>query len=256
MHGSREDEEWCDVANEDIPKMDAEPAGHAQDVDGASGKNGDAGDTSMPTLFSTNLPPCGLLPQLAYENIVHRLRALWHECSQNPSANISVPSLCREVLDALKTEEDQPVSQTLNPYRRPSVFMYEIRWARYFMREAETMEKRPGMTEKQADKQDFMDRMYPIPKELKIVVANRKNQKQILDLWKAWHHGKRGTVETEDPGLGVGGAREDGGEQGEDGKTEVAAGEGVKHEDKQSVEDAKQERERSFDEIMQEAEER
>lgn len=114
---------------------------------------------TVPTLFSTALPPCGLLPQLAYENIVHRLRALWLSRSQNPSANLSVTSLCRVILADLKTEEDQPVSQALNPWRRSSVFAYEVRWARYFVREAETMDKRPTMTEKQADKQDFMDRM-------------------------------------------------------------------------------------------------
>ncbi|CAN9433883.1 unnamed protein product [Alternaria alternata] len=229
MHGSREDEDWCDVSGEAIPKEDSKPAVDPQDVDGTSDGKEVEKDTSMPTLFSTALPPCGLLPQLAYDNMVHRLRALWLSRSQNPSANLSVLSLCRIVLADLKTEEDQPVSQPLNPWRRSSVFAYEVRWARYFVREAETMDKRPGMTEKQADKQDFMDRMYPIPKELKIVVANRKNQKQVLDLWKEWHHGKRGTVETEDPGLGVGGAREEevevdgvrkmdgGGEEGEAG---------------------------------------
>lgn len=116
-------------------------------------------DRTVPTLCSTALPPCGLLPQLAYENIVHRLRALWLSRSQNPSANLSVTSVCRIVLADLKTEEDQPVSQPLNPWRRSSVFAYEVRWARYFVREAETMDKRPTMTEKQADKQDFMDRM-------------------------------------------------------------------------------------------------
>ena len=115
---------------------------------------------TVPTLFSTALPPCGLLPQLAYDNIVHRLRALWLSRSQDPSSgNLSILSLCRTVLADLKTEEDQPVSQALNPWRRSSVFAYEVRWARYFVREAETMDKRPRMTEKQADKQDFMDRM-------------------------------------------------------------------------------------------------
>jgi hypothetical protein len=114
---------------------------------------------TVPTLFSTALPPCGLVPQLAYENIVHRLRALWLSRSQNPSANLSVTSLCRVILADLKTEEDQPISQALKPWRRSSVFAYEVRWARYFVREAETMDKRPTMTEKQADKQDFMDRM-------------------------------------------------------------------------------------------------
>lgn len=115
---------------------------------------------TVPTLFSTSLPPCGLLPQLAYDNLVHRLRTLWLSRSQDPSSvNLSVLSLCRIVLADLKTEEDQPVSQALNPWRRSSVFAYEVRWARYFVREAETMDKRPRMTEKQADKQDFMDRM-------------------------------------------------------------------------------------------------
>ncbi|KAG9195831.1 hypothetical protein G6011_00952 [Alternaria panax] len=205
MQGTKEDDKWCDVSDGDIAKADSEPAGNPQNTQGVSSENGTGLGSSMPTLFSTDLPPCGLVPQLAYENVVHRLRALYLSCSQTTPTNLSTPDLCRTILSDLKTEEEKPVSQPLTPWRRPSVFTYEVRWARYFVREAETTEKRPSMTEKQADKQDFMDRMFPIPKELKILVANRKTQKQVLVLWKEWHHGKRGTVETEDPGLGVGG---------------------------------------------------
>ncbi|CAN9407044.1 hypothetical protein J4E82_011535 [Alternaria postmessia] len=247
MQGSREDDDWCDVSDEAIPKEDSKPAVDPQDIEGASDDKEVGKDTSMPTLFSTALPPCGLLPQLAYDNIVHRLRALWLSRSQNPSANLSVTSLCRVILADLKTEEDQPISQALNPWRRSSVFAYEVRWARYFVREAETMDKRPTMTEKQADKQDFMDRMYPIPKELKIVVANRKNQKQVLDLWKEWHHGKRGTVETEDPGLGVGGAREE--EVGVDGVKKMDGG----GEEGEAGSEGNEDVERTSEEIMEEA---
>lgn len=163
----------------------------------------------MPTLFSNDLPPCGLEPQLAYENVVQRLRKLWLERATHPSANLPTPSLCRLILDDLKTEEENSSSSIRTPWRRDSVFQYELRWAKYFVREAETAEKRHVMTEKQLDKQEFMDRMFPIPKEVKIPVRNQKNQKMLLKLWKTWHHGKRGTVETEDVGFGVGGVRDD-----------------------------------------------
>jgi hypothetical protein len=119
------------------------------------------------------------------------------------------------ILDDLKAEEEKTSAgkeagtKNRTPWRREIVFQYELRWAKYFVREAETVEKRAKMTEKQLDKQDFMDKMFPIPKELKIYVNNKKNQKMVSDLWKDWHHKKRGTVEQESAGLGVGGARDD-----------------------------------------------
>ncbi|KAI4702774.1 hypothetical protein J4E89_010308 [Alternaria sp. Ai002NY15] len=172
-------------------------------------------DRAVPILFSNDLPPCGLLPQLAYENTVRRLRKLWLERAHQESADIPLPSLCRLVLDDLKAEEEelpagsQAGTKNRTPWRRETVFQYELRWAKYFVREAETAEKRVTMTEKQLDKQDFMDKMYPIPKELKIYVNNKKNQKMVSDMWKEWHHKKRGTVEQESAGLGVRGAKDD-----------------------------------------------
>jgi hypothetical protein len=164
------------------------------------------------------------MPQLAYENVVERLRKLWFEHATQPSANVPTLSLCRLLLADLKAEEEKTRSGTQNntktrtPWRREAVFQYELRWAKYFVREVETADKRPNMTEKQLDKQEFMDRMYPIPKELKILIRNQKNQKQVLDLWKAWHHGKRGTKEQEGAGLGIGGARDEDGEGDVDGR--------------------------------------
>ena len=35
--GSREDDDWCDVSDEAIPKEDSKPAVDPQDVEGASG---------------------------------------------------------------------------------------------------------------------------------------------------------------------------------------------------------------------------
>jgi hypothetical protein len=174
----------------------------------------------VPTLLSKDLPPCGLLAQLAYENILHRLRKLWLERAHEDSADIPLPSLCRLVLDDLKAEEEEAPARSQagtkkrTPWRRETVFQYELRWAKYFVREAETAEKRAKMTEKQLDKQDFMDKMYPIPKELKIYVTIKKNQKMVSDLWKDWHHKKRGTVEQDSAGLGVGGAKDDDAELG------------------------------------------
>jgi hypothetical protein len=62
------------------------------------------------------------------------------------------------------------------------------------------------MTEKELDKQEFLEKLYPIPKELDIHVKNNLNKEWVLNLWKAWHHQKRGTEPQTGTGLGVGGA--------------------------------------------------
>jgi len=223
----QEEDEWTDVSD-DIAGLGLDGHGKPDDESNKPLSEEElALLPNMPILFSNDLPPCGLLPQLAYENTVRRLRKLWLERAHQESADIPLPSLCRLVLDDLKAEEEelpagsQAGTKNRTPWRRETVFQYELPWAKYFVREAETAEKRVTMTEKQLDKQDFMDKMYPIPKELKIYVNNKKNQKMVSDMWKEWHHKKRGTVEQESAGLGVGGAKDDdvepAGDDGEDG---------------------------------------
>jgi hypothetical protein len=102
-----------------------------------------------------------------------------------------------EDLDA-EAEESPPSSELgtkkRQPWRREDVFRYELCWARYFVREAELFERRTEMTEQELDEQHFMDRLYPIPKDLKIYLKNNLNKKRVLELWKTWHHKKRGTM--------------------------------------------------------------
>jgi hypothetical protein len=169
----------------------------------------------VPTLLSTDLPPCGYIPQIAYGNVVRRLRKVWLERANQHTDNIPLLDICNWVRGGLEAEaEDSPVgkergTKARRPWRREDVFDYELRWARYFVREVEAFEKRPKMTEAELDKQDFMDKMFPIPKELSLYVKNNLNKKWVLDMWKAWHHKKRGTPTEERVGLGIGGAKED-----------------------------------------------
>jgi hypothetical protein len=81
----------------------------------------------------------------------------------------------------------------------------------YFMREADKLEKGPRMNEAELDKQEFMEKLFPIPKELGIFVKNNLNKESVMGMWRAWHHKKRGTEPQDGTGLGVGGARDDDG---------------------------------------------
>jgi hypothetical protein len=77
------------------------------------------------------------------------------------------------------------------------------------MREADMLEKRPKLTEAELDKQEFMEKLFPMPKELGIHVKNNLNKESMMGMWKAWHHKKRGTELQDGTGLGVGGAKDD-----------------------------------------------
>jgi hypothetical protein len=101
----------------------------------------------MPSLFGDDLPPCGLIPQLAYENVVHRLRKLWLQRAVNHPVNIHVLDLCKQAAQELSNEaDDQPIdsqrgTKARTPWRREDVFNYEISWVVYFMWEADMLEK-------------------------------------------------------------------------------------------------------------------
>jgi hypothetical protein len=197
-------------------------------------------NNTVPTLFSSDLPPCGLIPQLAYENIVHHLRKVWlKRAIEHPVNNIRVFDICKEVHQDLWAEaERQPIDSQLGtkarrPWRREDVFKYEISWAAYLMKESEMLEMRPKLNEKELDRLQFLEKMFPIPKALGIEVKNNLNKTWVFDLWKAWHHKKRGTEPQDGTGLGIGGARDDDEEDagrsedvvsGDEGRTEGAAG--------------------------------
>ena len=138
--------------------------------------------------------------QIAYENIVHRLRALYLASpAPSPSKDLDhVLSICIAVHAALATEATQsPPDLSLHrahlrtPWRREAVVMFESHWADYFVREAGMMAQWARMTEAQQEKQDFTNRLYPIPKELCVVVRDRRNRKGVVGLWESWHKEKR-----------------------------------------------------------------
>jgi hypothetical protein len=151
----------------------------------------------VPALFCPDLPPCGLIPQVAYRNVNERLRELWSENASTHPNSPTLSSICDMLKDDLEDEseayppESLRLTQQRMPWRREEVFAYEVRWAGYFAREADVLERRLKMDESELEKQDFKDRLFPIPKELRIVVKNSANRKTILDLWTKWHAKKR-----------------------------------------------------------------
>jgi hypothetical protein len=156
------------------------------------------------------------------------MRKLWVQHATDHSVNIHISKICKKVVEDLCTEaENQPIDSQLDtkarrPWRRKNVFKYEISWATYFTREAELFERRPKMNEQELDKQEFMEKLFPIPKELGIYVENNLNKEWVFGMWRAWHHKKRGTVPQDGKGLGCGGARDDEGAE----RTEDVHGEG------------------------------
>ncbi|KAH7348110.1 hypothetical protein BKA66DRAFT_505094 [Pyrenochaeta sp. MPI-SDFR-AT-0127] len=152
----------------------------------------------IPSLFSKDLPPCGPIPQVAYENVNNRLRKRWLQCTVENPANVSIFHICTVVNEDLEAENQRLSTgserdgKALKPWRRQNVFQYELRWAKYFMREAEMIMKIPSMSTEEWEKQEFVNRMFPIPKGLRIYIKNTANKKSILELWTAWHSIKRG----------------------------------------------------------------
>lgn len=151
----------------------------------------------FPSLFSMSLSPCGLYAQMAYQNILHRLRRL----HIHHSGTTSILSICEAIRDLLDVEEQasrvgtQALTGTRSPWRREIVFDYEMRWAKYFVREAEVLERWKEMDEMQRAKQVLAHRLYPVPKELNIIFRNRVNVKEVHKLWKAWQEEKRADIQ-------------------------------------------------------------
>jgi hypothetical protein len=149
----------------------------------------------MPSLFSTSLPPCGLEFQLAYENVLHRLRCIWLHHAADPSIDTpNVADICKLVKRHLELEQHtQPLNTggPRKPWRREWVFMYELRWANYFVREAQLLHFWPEMSEKQKERMQFAFKVRPMPKELAIVIRKRETENAILNLWVAWSKWKR-----------------------------------------------------------------
>ncbi|OAL50958.1 hypothetical protein IQ07DRAFT_679292 [Pyrenochaeta sp. DS3sAY3a] len=144
--GSGDDENWV-TDSEGNDSMELEP---------------------YPPLLSTTLPPCGTIPQLAYQNLVTRLRARWLQHARRASVGGSEPmpsllEMCKtmqsdvqaekawlvysnrktdfSVSMASETNVKSPPRKSGKPpkdfiWRRQDVWLFELRWARYFVREA------------------------------------------------------------------------------------------------------------------------
>ena len=127
-----EDEEWSDIGSEDDNP-------HTRTETNNSPRRGERVYTQedrallpyMPSLFSDALPPCGLIPEIAYENVVQRLRKLWLQRAVDHPVNIHVLDLCKQIAEELSNEsDDQPIDSQLGskarrPWRRENVFNYE-----------------------------------------------------------------------------------------------------------------------------------
>jgi hypothetical protein len=139
----------------------------------------------MPSLISTMLPPCGLNANIAYENVLHRLRLLW----LHTPASTSLLSLCETVELALAHEN---LIYPLRPYRCLAIFIYELRWIKYFIREAAVAEEWDKMSSEEKRKQDFVEKMYVVPEELEIDFKKEENREGVLMKWEVWNAVKRG----------------------------------------------------------------
>jgi hypothetical protein len=66
-----------------------------------------------------------------------------------------------------------------------------LRWIKYFVREAAVAEKWENMTTEEKSKQEFIEKMYTVPKELGIIFKKKENRKGMLELWEAWNAERR-----------------------------------------------------------------
>ncbi|EUC44096.1 hypothetical protein COCMIDRAFT_99022, partial [Bipolaris oryzae ATCC 44560] len=155
----------------------------------------------MPPLFGCELPPCGLMPQLAYQNVVQRLRKLWLLHAKEDPTEISLTHICEQVFDDLLDESEKLPFGKANkitrrtPWRREQVFKFERCWAHYFVLEARRMNERSRMTAMERETQDVhFEEEYPIPTTLGIHVKNHANREHLCQLWREWHKKKRRPV--------------------------------------------------------------
>jgi hypothetical protein len=125
-------EEWSDIGSEDDnPNTRTETNDSPRRGERVYTEEERALLPYMPSLFSDALPPCGLIPQIAYENVVQRLRKLWLQCAVDHPVNIHVLDLCKQIAEELSNESDEhPIDSQLGskarrPWRRENVFKYE-----------------------------------------------------------------------------------------------------------------------------------
>jgi hypothetical protein len=106
--------------------------------------------------------------------------------------------MCKDVEVALAREDLDAPTYTRKPWRRDSIFVYEVRWVKYFLREARIRELWEGMSKEEKQKQEFMHRLYVIPKELGIVIRKKGNREGVLEKWRRWNKEKREDLSAEE----------------------------------------------------------
>ena len=135
--------------------------------------------------------------QVAYENVNSRLRELWLQNASNvPLTNALLLRICTRIRESLRAEAEAVISGSLSrnrrPWRRELVFNFEIRWSRYFVREAELLIRLREMSNTECQKFALEDSLFPIPRELGFGINENMNEKLNRELWRAWHAKKRG----------------------------------------------------------------
>ncbi|KAF2680195.1 hypothetical protein K458DRAFT_393162 [Lentithecium fluviatile CBS 122367] len=188
-----DDDPWSDVASsegEPSPTKNAESANRAAALDTHEALEEEMARhlPYMPSLLGKDLPPCGLPIQVAYENVNSRLRERWLYFRGQKS----VVDVCQVIKDNLVNQSThfppftrpsglpaKNVKRT--PWRREDVFLYEVCWIHYFLREALAPEPviESGL--------DGRANQPAIPEELGL----QCNRKDVLELWDAWHVKKR-----------------------------------------------------------------
>ncbi|CAI6333483.1 unnamed protein product [Periconia digitata] len=136
----------------------------------------------VPPLLNKDLPPCAPALQVAYENVNNKLRALWLQYEGKKS----LEELCRMVHQNFVSEKSAHDASKhtvpLVPWRRYLVFQYEIRWAKYFVRESQITEP---LTESELDERHA--ELTLVPKELALFCYRC----DTMAKWEAWHQKKR-----------------------------------------------------------------
>jgi hypothetical protein len=143
----------------------------------------------VPPLFGKDLPPCGPEIQVAYENVVGRLRELWFAHHGRTSAT-DICRIAKENLDRQKEAfpnsfAGKPSSSRPRPWRRQNVFNYELKWIAYFIREAQILD---GAHEKKSEAELLeFKKESPVPNELGLHLNNGA----VIKMWGEWHGKKR-----------------------------------------------------------------
>ncbi|ORX93020.1 hypothetical protein BCR34DRAFT_243814 [Clohesyomyces aquaticus] len=145
----------------------------------------------MPALFNRTLPPCGLEIQVAYESVCARLRWRWLE-NRGQKTPLDVCHVIKGELD--RDERVWPVMSNLRftkkrkPWRRENVFRYELRWIKYFIREAQVLSQSPGLMTESELSNASMD--SPVPPEVGLNIS----RSDVLGMWNTWNSLKRARI--------------------------------------------------------------